>query len=66
MKDLKGRCILITEASSGIGRQLAISIAKLNPDFLNIGSIAEFFPVQGIALYSATKSFVDAFTKSLQ
>ncbi len=31
----------------------------------NIGSIAGFFPVQGIAMYSATKSFVDSFTRSL-
>ncbi len=32
----------------------------------NIGSIAGFFPIQGIAMYSATKSFVESFTKSLQ
>ncbi len=31
----------------------------------NIGSIAGFFPIQGIVLYSATKSFIESFTKSL-
>ncbi|MCX7681410.1 MAG: SDR family NAD(P)-dependent oxidoreductase [Anaerolineae bacterium] len=32
---------------------------------INIGSIAGSIPSQGIALYSATKSFVDAFTTGL-
>jgi short-subunit dehydrogenase len=32
---------------------------------INIGSIAGSIPSQGIALYSATKSFLDAFTTSL-
>ncbi len=32
----------------------------------NIGSIAGIFPIQGIAVYSATKSYVESFTKSLQ
>ena len=32
---------------------------------INIGSIAGSIPSQGVALYSATKSFVDAFTTSL-
>lgn len=32
---------------------------------INIGSIAGGFPNQGVALYSATKSFLDAFTTSL-
>jgi hypothetical protein len=32
---------------------------------INIGSIAGSFPNQGVAVYSATKSFLDAFTSSL-
>jgi short-subunit dehydrogenase len=32
---------------------------------INIGSIVGSLPSQGVALYSATKSFVDAFTSSL-
>jgi UDP-glucose 4-epimerase len=32
---------------------------------INIGSIASSLPAQGIALYSATKSFVESFTTSL-
>jgi len=32
---------------------------------INIGSIAGSFPNQGVAIYSATKSFLDAFTSSL-
>jgi len=32
---------------------------------INIGSIAGGFPNQGVALYSATKAFLDAFTTSL-
>lgn len=32
---------------------------------INIGSIAGGFPNQGVAVYSATKSFLDAFTSSL-
>jgi hypothetical protein len=32
---------------------------------INIGSIAGSFPNQGVALYSATKSFIDAFTTGL-
>lgn len=32
---------------------------------INIGSIAGSIPSQGVALYSATKAFVDAFTTSL-
>lgn len=32
---------------------------------INIGSIAGSFPNQGVAVYSATKSFLDAFTTSL-
>jgi short-subunit dehydrogenase len=32
---------------------------------INIGSIAGSIPSQGVALYSATKSFLDAFTTSL-
>lgn len=32
---------------------------------INIGSIAGSFPNQGVAVYSATKSFMDAFTSAL-
>jgi short-subunit dehydrogenase len=32
---------------------------------INIGSIAGSFPNQGVAVYSATKSFLDAFTSSI-
>jgi UDP-glucose 4-epimerase len=32
---------------------------------INVGSIASSLPAQGIALYSATKSFVESFTTSL-
>lgn len=32
---------------------------------INIGSIAGSFPNQGVAIYSATKSFLDAFTTVL-
>lgn len=32
---------------------------------INIGSIAGGFPNQGVAVYSATKSFLDAFTSSI-
>jgi short-subunit dehydrogenase len=32
---------------------------------INIGSVASSLPAQGIALYSATKSFVESFTTSL-
>ena len=33
---------------------------------INIGSVAGVLPNQGIAIYSATKSYIDTFTKSLQ
>jgi short-subunit dehydrogenase len=39
--------------------------ARNSGHVVNIGSIAGSLPSQGVALYSATKSFVDAFTTAL-
>jgi len=39
--------------------------ARNSGHIINVGSIAASLPSQGIALYSATKSFVDAFTTAL-
>ncbi len=39
--------------------------ARNSGHIINVSSIAGSLPVQGIALYSATKSFVDSFTTSL-
>lgn len=39
--------------------------ARKQGQILNIGSIAGGFPNQGIAVYSASKAFMDAFTTSL-
>jgi short-subunit dehydrogenase len=44
---------------------LADMKARNRGHVINIGSIAGSIPSQGVALYSATKSFVDAFTTSL-
>ena len=40
-------------------------VERKNGHIINIGSIAGGFPNQGVALYSASKSFLDAFTTSL-
>jgi len=40
-------------------------LARRTGHIINIGSIAGSFPNQGVAIYSATKSFLDAFTSSL-
>ncbi|MFC2063933.1 SDR family NAD(P)-dependent oxidoreductase [Chloroflexota bacterium] len=40
-------------------------LARGRGHIINIGSIAGSFPNQGVAIYSATKSFLDAFTSSL-
>jgi hypothetical protein len=40
--------------------------ARKQGQILNIGSIAGGFPNQGVAVYSATKAFMDAFTTALQ
>lgn len=42
-------------------RMLALPQARI----INIGSVAGKLPEQGIALYSASKAYLDAFTKSL-
>jgi uncharacterized protein len=39
--------------------------ARNSGHIINIGSIAGGFPNQGVALYSSTKAFLDAFTSSL-
>jgi short-subunit dehydrogenase len=39
--------------------------ARGHGNIINIGSISGSFPNQGIAIYSATKSFLDAFTSAL-
>lgn len=39
--------------------------ARGQGNIINIGSIAGSFPNQGVAIYSATKSFLDAFTSAL-
>jgi UDP-glucose 4-epimerase len=44
---------------------LADMKARNSGHIVNIGSIAGSLPSQGVALYSATKSFVDAFTTAL-
>ncbi len=40
-------------------------LAHNNGHIINVGSIVGAFPNQGVAVYSATKAFLDAFTTSL-
>ncbi|MDO9546037.1 MAG: SDR family NAD(P)-dependent oxidoreductase, partial [Pelolinea sp.] len=44
---------------------LPAMVARKSGHIINIGSIAGALPSQGIAMYSASKAFIDAFTTSL-
>jgi UDP-glucose 4-epimerase len=40
-------------------------LCKLRGSIINVGSVVGGFPSQGVALYSATKSFIDSFTTAM-